>query len=103
MYNWIKNYLTDRYQYTLVNNSSSDIKLITCGVPEVSVVGPLLFIIYVNDIANSVPGYDPKLYADDANLFMYSESIMELENKANICLNNLNRTIISRVKIKIIA
>ena len=48
MFNWIKNYLYNRKQYTVVNNISSDVETINCGVPQGSVLGPLLFLVYIN-------------------------------------------------------
>ena len=61
----LKNYLTDRYQCTLANNMVSDKKLITCGVPQGSVCGPLLFLMYINDIAKVLKYCKVSLYADE--------------------------------------
>ena len=49
---WLKNYLTQRKQCTYVNGNTSTLADILCGVPQGSILGPLFFIIYVNDIAN---------------------------------------------------
>src|SRR5207248_2822434 len=89
MYNWFQNYLQNRKQYTIVNNISSNIGYITCGVPQGSVLGPLLFLIYVNDIYNAITEHDLKLFADDTNLFLVEKSFEKLEFKANVCLDKL--------------
>ena len=47
---WFNSYLSNIYQYVNYNNTSSDMKLITCGVPQGSILGPLLFLLYINDI-----------------------------------------------------
>ena len=65
----IESYLTDREQCVQVNNATSDFGTITHGVPQGSILGPLLFLLYINDIANSSPLLSFYLFADDTQLF----------------------------------
>ena len=67
---WFKSYLIDRKQFVQINGVLSDPGVVTCGVPQGSILGPLLFLIYVNDMSISVDR-DCKLvlYADDSAIF----------------------------------
>ena len=68
---WFNSYLVDRKQYVHINNVSSDAGIVTCDVPQGSILGPLLFLIYVNDMQISLNS-DCKLvlYADDNAIFL---------------------------------
>ena len=65
----LQNYLTDRRQRVLLNGKSSNWDIVSAGVPQGSVLGPLLFLIYINDIVHNVK-CDIKLFADDTSLFI---------------------------------
>jgi hypothetical protein len=87
---WFSSYLENRRQYTSVNGINSEITKVTCGVPQGSVLGPLLFLLYVNDMPNAIPGEKLKLFADDTNLFISSKSVIDLNHMANVLMHNLN-------------
>ena len=75
---WFKDYLNNRKQCVTIANHISDIKSITSGVPQGSVLGPLLFLIYINDIADSLSSIC-NLYADDTSLMFSSSNLLQLE------------------------
>ena len=89
MYNWIQTYLSNRRQFTVINGISSESKTISYGVPQGSVLGPLLFLIYINDISNAVPDGELRLFADDTSLFVAGPDLNMLESKTNSCLKNM--------------
>ena len=66
---WVSSYLYGRQQFVSFNNNKSKTYYISCGVPQGSMLGPLLFLLYVNDIAQVSSILFPILYADDTNLF----------------------------------
>ena len=80
---WFKSYLSDRKQYVSVNGSNSSHLNITCGVPQGSVLGPLLFLIYINDLPLSSSKLDFYLFADDTNIYYEAESLHHLQNVVN--------------------
>ena len=80
---WFKSYLTDRTQYTTYNGTRSDINSVNCGVPQGSILGPLLFIIYINDMNLISDDTSLILFADDTNVFMSHNNLPKLEHMAN--------------------
>ena len=79
---WISNYLEDRKQYVVLNSTNSEIKGVTAGVPQGSVLGPLLFLIYVNDITEQLLCLT-RLFADDSSLFTSATDIHDIEGIIN--------------------
>ena len=81
--NWFESYLTNRQQKTSINNTLSSSLPVSVGVPQGSILGPLLFIIYINDMPNFVKHCKIILYADDTLLYYSSNSIKDIE----LCVN----------------
>ena len=82
---WFKSYLKDRQQFvSRVRYENSIYRRITCGVPQGSILGPLLFLIYINELFRSSSKLTPTVFADDANLFISDSSVegpFEIMNK----------------------
>ena len=87
---WFKSYLTNRKQYTIANNATSEESTITYGVPQGSVLGPLLFLIYTNDITNAISGnHKIRLFADDTNIFVTCDSPMVLKQEITTAIREV--------------
>jgi len=86
---WIGSYLTNRKQYVSYDNHSSQVLEVTCGVPQASILGPLLFILYINDIANALPTANILSFADDTTLYLSHTDIKLLYSNANSHLKNV--------------
>ena len=90
MHEWFRSYLTDRQQFTCVAGARYSIPSLICGVPQGSVLGPLLFLIYVNDIGNAAPNEIIKLFAKYTNLFVFGERFSIVNQKLmNVLINYL--------------
>ena len=87
---WFESYLRGRYQTVTVNNTKSSTNITSCGVPQGSVLGPILFVLYVNDFHHSSNLFDFHLFADDANLFYRHKNINILQSDVNTELNSIN-------------
>jgi len=80
---WFESYLVDRSQKCYVNNTLSNSTTLQTGIPQGSIIGPLLFIIYINDLPNSVQYSNARMYADDTSLSTSAPSQNELFDKVN--------------------
>lgn len=75
---WIKDFLSNRLQRVVINGQSSEWTEVTSGVPQGSVLGPLLFIMFVNDLPDQVNSFC-KLFADDAKIYKDLQNLEDFE------------------------
>ena len=87
---WFKSYLSERKQYVQINRSTSSLNNISSGVPQGSVLGPLLFNLFINDIINSAPNSQFVVYADDTTVYNSSFHINDLFSEMNLTLDKIN-------------
>jgi hypothetical protein len=88
---WFESYLKNRKQYVQFNNKMSEEQTIKCGVPQGSILGPLLFILYMNDFSKASTKCTSLLFADDTNIFMSGKNLNDL-------IKNMNNEISKIVK-----
>ena len=88
-FKWFKSYLSNRKQYITTDQGNTEMENITCGVPQGSILGPLLFLIFVNDLSQAT-SLDPIMFADDTNLFYSNKNITTLFETVNEELVNIN-------------
>ena len=84
-----RSYLTCRRQYVTYDGAASSTRFMSCGVPRGSILGPLLFLIYINDLVNVCPQSIPLLYADDTNLFYRGLDMKILQHIMNNELSSI--------------
>ena len=86
---WFKSYLSNRNQYVSINGFDSGLTSINCGVSQGSVLGPLLFLLYINDLNQTIKFCKVHHFADDTNLLCLSNSIKKLNKLVNTDLKHL--------------
>ena len=88
---WFNSYLTNRTQRCLVNGSLSKTCLLKCGVPQETILGPLLFLIYIHDLPNCLSSCQPRMYADDTHITYAGADLNSIQSNLNHDLSNLNQ------------
>ena len=86
---WFIIYLSHRNQYVSINGYESGLAALNCGVPQGSVLGPLLFLLYINDLNQAIKFCKVHHFADDTNLLCLSNSIKKLNKLVNADLKHL--------------
>jgi len=87
--NWFKSYLSNRTFLVNIESTFSEPADLKCGVPQGSILGPLLFLLYINDLPQAVSDCDVRLYADDTCISYTDKNIPEIEVKLNKDFNSL--------------
>lgn len=88
-FSWFKSYLENRTQAVKYGGSVSELLNINLGIPQGSLIGPLLFLLYINDLPNVSPIILPIMYADDTNIFLSHNDTGMLIRQANIVLDRI--------------
>ena len=86
---WIKSFLSDRKQHVCVNNCFSDWSDVSSSIPQGSVLGPILFLLYINDIVDCVQGCKIKLFAYDVKLYWVYDAKISSINVLQTCLYSI--------------
>ena len=86
---WFKSYLSNRLQYVSINGFHSKNEMMKYGVPQWLVLGPLLFLIYINDLRNAIYHSTVHLFADDTNLLYTNKSLKFIQKIMNKDLKSL--------------
>ena len=93
--NWFRSYLKDRKQIVSILGFESNQRILSHGVPQGSVLGPLLFLLYINDFHRAIKSSTVFHFADDTNLLLIGDSVKTIEKQLNIDLKELYRWLLS--------
>ena len=94
-YNWFKSYLENRTLTCSVSGSLSKTCALQCGIPQGTILGPLLFLLYINDLPNCLTNSYPRLYADGTNLTYADKNLNIIQSCLNEDLLNISKWVIA--------
>ena len=89
-FDWFSSYLNNRSQRCSINGSLSKSQVLSCGIPQGTILGPLLFLLYINDLPNCLTHTQPRMYADDTHLTYASANAADLQSSLNSDLANVS-------------
>ena len=89
--NWLTSYLSDRLQCCKIDGQISSKLKVRLGIPQGSCLGPLLFLVYINDLPQCLANSEPDIYADDTSLTNNEKDLAALENEVNRDLFNIEK------------
>ena len=92
---WFKSYLTNRTQWCSVNSCLSDFTTLRCGVPQGTILGPLLFLIYINDLLNCLSFRVPRMYAGDTHITYAGSDLHLIQSSLSHDLKRLSKWLVS--------
>ena len=98
---WLTSYLSERYQYVVNNNIASDIKLVTFGIPQGSILGPILFLMYINDLPKVSKITKFSLFTDDTTCLIpccrNNDNTLLFDNECHaiLCWFKMNRLVLN--------
>ena len=90
-YDWFKSYLKNHTQKCAVSGSLSKVCSLDCGVPQGTILGPLLFLIYINDLPNRISFRQPRMYAYDTHITYASADLHSMQSSLNHDLSNIHK------------
>ena len=89
-YQWLRSYLENRTQICSINGALSNSCSVNCGVPQGTILGPPLFLLYINDLPNCLLNCEPRMYVDDTHLTYAGSSVDNIQFYLNQDLENVH-------------